>query len=67
MEYFDQVAVTKIIENFENPDIPEIKNDPAWSDEDWTRTRKLAKKEMKKLTKNSVNLAMFGWILFTKI
>lgn len=29
-----------VVNNFNNPDIPEIKNDPQWSDEDWERARK---------------------------
>lgn len=64
VDYLDLDTVAKIIENFENPDIPEIKNDPSWSDADWAKARKVAKVELRDATiRNSVNLAMFGWIL----
>ncbi len=64
VDYLDLEDVTKIMENFENPIIPEQKSDMSWSEAEWRHTRKLAKKEIRSATiKNTVNLAMFGWVL----
>lgn len=39
-------------------------NEGAWTDEQWAKARKNAKREIHSAyVKNSVNLAMFGWIL----
>lgn len=64
VDYLDLDAVANIMDNFENPEVPEVKNDPRWSEQDWAKAKKLAKEEIREAyIKNSVNLAMFGWIL----
>ncbi|MDE5810712.1 MAG: hypothetical protein K2H61_00210, partial [Muribaculaceae bacterium] len=53
-----------VVNNFENPEIPEQKNDNNWSEEAWSEAKKEAKKEMRSAKiRNSVNLIVFGWAL----
>lgn len=64
VEYLDLEDVAKIINNFENPDIPEQKKMSEWREEDVKQARKHAKRELRSsIIRNFVNVNMFSWIL----
>lgn len=48
VEYLNLEDVANIVNNFENPEVPEIKNDSRWSEEEWSKARKFAKEEIRK-------------------
>ena len=64
VDYLDLKEVTKVMENFVNPDIPEQKYFAGWREEDVKHALKQARKDYRgAYIRNSVNAVMFGYIL----
>ena len=60
--YLDLEDVANIINNFENPEIPDVKKESRWSEEDISRARKEAEKEYhRNYLRNLTRVAIFGF------